>query len=126
MTDTQPRQRLGWLAAATAIAWFGFYLHNVADLPGQTLLSPDTLFPTLITAALFAACCLLPTSKVTLWLLFGWAMLNLVGGALSVLPLPILPFYPEQSLRHYAFHLVYAVTQIPLILLTWMFLHPRG
>ena len=126
MTDTQSRQRLGRLAAATAIAWLGFYIHNVAELPGQTLLSPETLLPTLITVALFLACWLFPTSGVALWLLFGWATLNLVGGAMSVLPLPLLPFYPEQSVRHYAFHVVYAVAQVPLIILIWTWLQQRG
>ena len=49
-------------------------------------------------------------------LLLTWALLNLLGGAvLSVLPLPFLPFVPEQSLRHYSFHLLYGLTQVPLI-----------
>jgi len=34
---------------------------------------------------------------------------------LSVLPLPVLPFTPEQSLRHYSFHVLYAATQVPLL-----------
>jgi len=44
--------------------------------------------------------------------------MNLVGGALSVLPLPVLPFEPEQTLRHYSFHLLYAAAQIPLLVLS--------
>jgi hypothetical protein len=52
-------------------------------------------------------------------LLLGWAVLNLVvGGVLSVLPLPVLPFAPEQTLRHYSFHALYAATQVPLIIQT--------
>jgi len=50
--------------------------------------------------------------------LLVWGWLNLVGGALSVLPLPFLPFRPEQTLHHYAFHVVYAVLQIPLLVVT--------
>lgn len=42
---------------------------------------------------------------------------NLAGGFATVLPLPVLPFKPEQSLRHYMFHLLYALTQLPLLLL---------
>jgi hypothetical protein len=50
-------------------------------------------------------------------LLLVWALLNLLGGAvLSVLALPFLPFLPEQSLRHYSFHLLYGLTQVPLLL----------
>lgn len=45
----------------------------------------------------------------------GQASLHLVGGALSVLPLPFLPFAPEQSPKHYAFHGLYALTQIRLL-----------
>ncbi len=38
----------------------------------------------------------------------GWGVLNLViGGIVSVLPLPILPFVPEQSVTHYGAHVVY-------------------
>lgn len=37
---------------------------------------------------------------------------------MSVIPFDFLPFYPEQSLRHYAGHLVYIVTQMPLIFVT--------
>ena len=40
--------------AAAAIAWLGLLVHNVVDLPDQTLLSPETLWPSLVTAALLA------------------------------------------------------------------------
>lgn len=51
-------------------------------------------------------------------LLLGWIALNLVGGRiLSVLPLPILPFMPSQTLYHYAFHGVYTFTQVPAVVL---------
>jgi len=43
-------------------------------------------------------------------------ILQLIGGAiLSVLPLPILPFVPEQSPDHYISHAVYGLAQLPLI-----------
>jgi hypothetical protein len=51
--------------------------------------------------------------------LFGWALLNLMGGALSVMPLSALPFGPEHTLRHYSFHLLYAATQIPLLAVSY-------
>ena len=38
------------------------------------------------------------------------------GGILSVLPLGLFPFTPEQSLGHFGAHVVYAVAQIPLVL----------
>lgn len=83
---------------------------------------------TLGSAAFLAACLLLWRLRTrlggALLLAWGrrrsrrgwWALLNLLGGAvLSVLPLPFLPFVPEQSLRHYSFHLPYGLTQVPLI-----------
>jgi hypothetical protein len=71
MTNTIPRARLGWVAATTALAWLGFYIHNVADLPGQSLSSPETGLPTLVTLTLFLAWWRFPSRRVTLWLLFG-------------------------------------------------------
>lgn len=117
------RSRPGaWIAAmaiATALAWAGFFAHNLADLPGQTLASPESLWPTLIWLAAFALW-LLPASRVSgAWALLVWSSVNVVGGVLSVLPLAFLPFEPEQTLRHYAFHGVYALSQAPLIVLTW-------
>ncbi len=90
--------------AAAAISWLGFLAHNVADLPGQTFLSPETLWPSLITGALLIVYSAGLKRVAGIGLLI-WATLNLVGGALSVLPLPLLPFEPEQTLRHYSFHL---------------------
>jgi hypothetical protein len=104
----------GMVMLATAVAWLGFVLHNVADLAGQTLLSSETLYPTLI----YAACLVL--LRWTAWPLLIWALLNLVGGGIiSVLPLPFLPFDPEQTFRHYSFHLIYALSQAPLVWLTF-------
>jgi hypothetical protein len=122
MTTTIPRLRPGWVAATTALAWLGFYAHNIADLPGQSLRSPETALPTLVTLTLFVAWCRFPSLRVTLWLLFGWGLLNLIGGGLSVVPLSFLPFSPEQSVRHYAFHAVYGAAQLPLIALMWIWL----
>jgi hypothetical protein len=54
----------------------------------------------------------------------GWVVLNLIGGGLlSVLPLPFLPWVPEQSLAHYAVHVVYAAAQLPAL---WLLARPSG
>jgi hypothetical protein len=48
--------------------------------------------------------------------LLSTAIFQLVGGAIiSVLPLPILPFQPEQSLHHYLSHAFLGAAQLPLI-----------
>nr|WP_042194128.1 hypothetical protein [Kibdelosporangium sp. MJ126-NF4]CEL21111.1 hypothetical protein [Kibdelosporangium sp. MJ126-NF4]CTQ95374.1 hypothetical protein [Kibdelosporangium sp. MJ126-NF4] len=102
------------LKIAIALSWVGFVLHNVADLPGQTLLSPEILYPTLAYLVVIAML------RWTSWPLFGWAALHGVGGGLiSVLPLPFLPFDPAQTLHHYSFHVIYTLTQIPLMVLAY-------
>lgn len=103
--------------AVTVIAWLGFLVHNVADLPGQTFLSPETLWPSLITGALLALYALGPRRIAAIGL-FLWTPLNFLGALVTVLPLPLLPFDPEQSWRHYSFHVLYAVTQVPLLVVS--------
>jgi hypothetical protein len=40
------------------------------------------------------------------------------GGIVTALPLPFLPFAPEQSVAHYAVHVVYALSQVPLVVVS--------
>jgi hypothetical protein len=104
------------LIAAAALSWVGLFVHNLADLPLRSLIGPETVAPTLVYVLLVAG---LVTRLRTLagWLLLGWGWLHLVGGAvLSVLPLPLWPYHPEQSLRHYAFHVLYGLAQVPLLI----------
>ena len=104
------------IAGATLLSWLGLFIHNIADLPGQTPLSPESFYPGLLSAALLALWLVRATRVVATWALLVWAVVSLVGGGiLSVLPIGFFPFVPEQSLRHYAFHAVYALTQVPLI-----------
>jgi hypothetical protein len=126
MTDTIARPRAGWVAPTTALAWLGFFVHNVADVPGQSLGSAETGLPTLVYLVLLLTWWRAPASRGAVWLLLGWSLLNLVGGGLSVVPFPFLPFVPEQSVRHYLFHVVYAAAQLPLIRVTWAWLHGKA
>jgi len=103
------------MAGGVALAWLGMYIHNVADLPNLTLSSPENALPGLVWLLLFGLWWAVPGRAWPAILLLAWGILNLVGGAVSVLPLPVLPFKPEQSLRHYMFHVLYALTQLPLI-----------
>jgi len=118
----------GWaVVLSAAVSAAGLFVHNLADLPGQTLLSPESLYPILLTAVLVVAW-FTPIRRIATWALLGWAALNLLGGGIvSVLPLPFLPFRPEQSFRHYAFHLLYFASQLPLLIVTarWLRKHPR-
>jgi hypothetical protein len=80
------------------------------------LLGPETVGPTAV-YLLLAASWLTPARRAAGWLLLGWGWLHMIGGGLlSVLPVPLRPYHPEQSLRHYAFHALYAALQLPLLI----------
>jgi hypothetical protein len=105
------------IAVAVFVSWVGFAVHNFADLPDTSFLDPNTLGPTLVWL-LLSVIWLARPSRLSAGLLLGWTALNLVGGGiLSVLPLPMLPFTPSQTLYHYAFHGIYTITQVPAVLL---------
>jgi hypothetical protein len=48
-----------------------------------------------------------------------WHTVFGIEAKLSVIPFPFLPFYPEQTIRHYVFHVVYGATQLPMIYVLW-------
>jgi hypothetical protein len=103
------------------------FVHNLAELPGQGFLSPESVIPLLATALLVAGWFTPARYSVTMALLF-WGLLHFLGGGvLSVLPLPFLPFAPEQTPSHYLLHGVYALAQLPLVLSTlgWLRVHYR-
>ena len=82
---------------------------------------PEYIFPSLISLLLFLGWWKQPQRR-RLWgrLLLAWTGIHLlVGAILSVLPLPIWPFYPEQSLRHYFSHVIYGIAQLPLMWVLW-------
>ncbi len=125
MSQLGARTWVAIVATLAVFAWLGFFIHNVADLPRQTILSPESLYPTLITLALLALWLIPVTRTVGAWALIVWSALHLVGGAVSVLPLPILPFVPEQSVTHYVFHVIYALAQLPLLIACSLWLRRR-
>jgi len=116
MLSVKVNRPVGVMAAFTVLSWLGMMIHNAVELPQLTLLHPEVGLPSLIYIALFAAWWLLPYKRAASILLFIWALLHLLGGGiLSVIPFSFLPFYPEQSLRHYFAHVVYSVAQLPLL-----------
>jgi len=111
-------RRIGWVAAFTLLSWLGEFVHNRADLPQLSLMSPENALPALITGLLFLAWWLLPLRRTTHVVLLSWALLNLIGGGiLSVIPLPFWPYYPAQTVFHYSMHVLYALAQLPLIVI---------
>jgi hypothetical protein len=117
MTDRR-RPSAAALVLASVIAAAGLVAHNLLEFGPAFLLRPETVIP----LAIFGLFALLAwarrASAIVHVLLLAWALLNLVGGGiLSVLPSGLFPFQPEQSLRHYAIHVIYGVAQIPLAVL---------
>ena len=107
------------MGAALTLSALSMLVHNLYELP----LSPIDLEnsgPILFAAILGVAYSLRPDSKAVAAAALGWGVLNLViGGIVTALPLPILPFVPEQSISHYGAHVVYTLGQVPLVLLSY-------
>ena len=105
------------IALACVIAAAGMMAHNLWELGPAFLAGPETVIPVAIFGLLLFGAWTRPRGRVAPAALLGWALLNLVGGGLvSVLPLGLFPFAPEQSLGHYGAHVVYSAAQIPLVL----------
>jgi hypothetical protein len=111
----------GWVAGVLLLSWLGFWFHEFFRVPvqfGFTLES--TLFHLLPALIVFLTWWRFPRSILPLSGMWALGILHgLVGGVLSVLPLPIWPFAPPQTVSHYAIHGVYVIAQIPLLLLAF-------
>lgn len=99
-----------------AVAWLGLWVHELHRVPAMIGLTPDASLPLLVILVALLIWWLRAAHKRAPSLaLLIYALVNAVGGFLSVLPLPILPFVPEQTLDHYLVHVIYSVFQAPLI-----------
>ncbi len=103
------------VALSATVSWGSMLAPDLYELP----LSPvhlENSGPLAVAAGLTIAYAAWPTSRLVALAIVAWAALNLVvGGVLTVLPLPGLPFAPEQSVTHYVAHLVYGLGQVPLL-----------
>lgn len=107
------------LPAAVALSALGMAVHTVREFGWTGLVVPATgLIPVVAIQLALLAWAMLPKRRsgtAVRWLMYT-GIVQLLGGAIfSVLPLPILPFVPEQSLDHYVSHAVYGIAQLPLI-----------
>ena len=117
------RRRIGLLAMALLVSWASMLFHNLSELP-ITLTDLANMGPLAFDVVLLVACWWRPRSRVLWAVILAWGLLNMVvGGIVTVLPLPILPFVPEQTVEHYAVHLVYTIGQLPLVLVATMVLY---
>jgi hypothetical protein len=110
-----------WMATAVAISAFGMAVHTVREFGYSGLFAFGTgVIPvTTIQVLLFLAWWLLPNRKSgTVLALAVTGIFQFAGGAIiSVLPLPFLPFEPEQTVSHYLSHVFLGIAQIPLIVI---------
>jgi hypothetical protein len=106
--------------ATSAIAAGGMLAHNALELGLAFLVDPQTLIPLGIFAVLAILAARAAAGTGTWLALFAWGALNLVaGGILSVLPIGLFPFQPEQTPGHYGVHALYALTGVPLVTVAW-------
>lgn len=110
------------------LSWLGAYYHTSTEL-GLGPLRPENSGPALVGLGLFMGWWRSSGSqRLWTWLLMAWTVGAhlLVGAVLSVLPLALLPFQPEQSLAHYRSHLIYGLAQLPLMIVLVISLAKRG
>lgn len=111
--------RRNWLLGGLAVSTLGAWFHNALEFSDMPILAPEML-SIFIPSITLAAWWLIRPGRIVWWATLAWVALNLlVGAVLSVLPIPIWPFAPEQSFSHYLTHLLYGVTQIPALYALW-------
>ncbi|MFW5942543.1 MAG: hypothetical protein ACOCXI_12135 [Chloroflexota bacterium] len=119
--DALAQSKVALVGALLFLSWLGAYIHTTFELQ-LPVWRPENSVPALIALALFLGWWR-QDHRRRLWavLLLAWTAVGhlLIGAVLSVLSLPLWPFSPEQSAAHYASHLIYAVTQLPLIWVLW-------
>lgn len=108
-------RHVAWAVLASVA---GLVVHNLAEFPLSILLGPETLVPAAVTVLLGAVVVRRPSRRVFA-VVAGWAIVVIVLGGGSVLPLSIWPFVPDQTTGHYAAHVVYALAQVPLLWVAW-------
>lgn len=128
MTSGRMRDTLGQagyqqtrVILALVVAWLGLWVHEWYRVPSMFGLTLDASLPLLAIAIALLIWWLLATNKRAPSIaLLAYALINGIGGFLSVLPLPFLPFVPEQEVAHYLIHAIYALCQIPLVIVAIM------
>ena len=122
---TPPVRRTS-VALALAISWGSMLAHNSYELPLSPI-DPENSGPLVVAMLIGLAYAARPDARAIVAAALGWGVLNLViGGIVTVLPLPALPFAPEQSVSHYAAHVLYTAGQVPLVVLVLRGLRAEG
>jgi hypothetical protein len=108
----------GHIVVAVGASIGGLLVHNLIEFPPSILLAPETWVPVAITILLGLAMLRWPSPGVFA-VMAGWAVIIIVIGGASVLPLSIWSFTPDQTVTHYTAHLIYALAQLPLLWVAW-------
>ena len=119
--ETTPNLKIAAVALMTFLSWLGAYIHTTLELQLPVWRSENS-FPALVGLLLFAAWWRMPTRRrlwTAVFLVWTTGAHFLIGGVLSAVPTPFWPFYPEQSLSHYFSHVIYSITQLPLMWVLW-------
>jgi hypothetical protein len=119
------------MTGSVGFSLLGFATHTVLEFgPAAGLLALENGFIPMaaLQAGLLVAWLQMPVARtVSAGLLLTLGFLHLAGGSLiSVLPLAFLPFEPAQTVEHYRSHVIYGVTQLPLIVIGGKELWGRG
>lgn len=114
----------GMMAGAVAVSAVGMAFHAVREFGAAAPMSPSSgVLPAVgVQLLLLVLWARSPTRRRGLMLALaatGWVLL-LGGAVLTALPLPFLPFAPEQSLDHHASHVVLGLCQLPLVALPFL------
>lgn len=113
------------VVVATAVSWLGLWVHEVHRVPRLLGFTPDGDLFMLPIAAGLAVWWSRSRGASAAWALTIYAAVNLAGAVVTVLPLGLMPFVAEQTVGHYAAHVIYAVCQLPLLTLAMMRLRRR-
>ena len=115
MREARNNPRL--VALLVALSWFGLVVHNFIER-----VDGSTAYMAVVGAMVYAVWWLVPARWLGDWILVLLAAVHLLGAIVTIIPLAILPFVPEQSATHYASHVVYGSAQLPLV---WVIVRRR-
>lgn len=116
-----------WVLGALIVSYMGLWVHEFHRVPASLGLTPEGVFSLLLPAlVIFLAWWRFPRHLTPISAMWALGLIHLLGACVTVLPLAVLPFVPEQTVSHYLAHAVYAAAQIPLLLVAFRLTRRRG
>jgi predicted membrane channel-forming protein YqfA (hemolysin III family) len=107
------------LNSALVVAIVGAAIHDLVEFGRPAPTNTGALLVVGASAAWCARSDIRRIRTIGTAVLVAAAVTFLIGGAVaSVLPLPLWPWQPEQTLSHYAIHVLWAVSIVPLLLVS--------